>query len=135
MKSHVVIDTNIWIPGMFWENSVPSRVLDRVEEGTIIYFSDDTFREWEEKVMKKALTLKSVDYYLTYRKKLLKIASFVFPKERIEICRDPNDNKFLEAAIAADANFLISGDKDLLSLKKIKNSRILTPKQFLKLFP
>lgn len=133
MILRVVIDTNVWISGMFWKNSVPSRVLDKVEESVMVCFSDDTFREWEEKVMKKALLLKSVDYYLTYRKNLLKIASFVFPKEKVEICRDPKDNKFLEAVIAAETNFLISGDRDLVSLKKIEETIIITPAQFLKL--
>lgn len=136
MKPRVVIDTNVWISGIFWKGSTPYNIVKKVRRSEIIaFFSDETFSEWDEKVREKAISFGLTEEYLVFRKNLLKVAVFVYPREKVEICRDPDDNKFLEAAIAAEANFLISGDKDLLSLEKIKISRIITPHQFLKLFP
>jgi putative PIN family toxin of toxin-antitoxin system len=48
------------------------------------------------------------------------------------IPEDPADNKFIECAIAADAKYIISGDRHLLNLKVFKGIRILPPTEFLK---
>lgn len=60
-------------------------------------------------------------------------AQFVEPKERLLVCRDPKDNKVLECAVAGNADFIITGDKDLLSLVAYKGISIVTPKQFMEL--
>jgi len=44
---------------------------------------------------------------------------------------DPTDNRILEYALAADAGYLITGDKDLLDLKSYRSIKILTPRDFL----
>ena len=44
--------------------------------------------------------------------------------------RDPTDDKFLAAAIEADADFLVTGDKDLLTLEAYRHVRIVTPAAF-----
>jgi uncharacterized protein len=49
------------------------------------------------------------------------------------ICRDPNDEIYLEAAVGGKAKAIVTGDKDLLVLKKIQEIPILTPKAFLDL--
>ena len=51
------------------------------------------------------------------------------------VCSDPDDDKFLEAAVAADADYVVSGDAALLSLKNHHGIRIVRPAQFLKLLP
>jgi putative PIN family toxin of toxin-antitoxin system len=54
---------------------------------------------------------------------------------RINVSRDPADNYLLAMAVAAEAEFLVTGDtKDLLRLKKFGRTRILAPSSFLKLF-
>ena len=60
-------------------------------------------------------------------------AENVASKERIEVCRDPDDNKFIECAVAANALYIVSGDKDLLDLKKYRDVRILTAAEFLEI--
>ena len=51
------------------------------------------------------------------------------------VCSDPDDDKFLEAALAADADCIVSGDAALLSLKNYHRVQIVRPAQFLKLLP
>lgn len=64
---------------------------------------------------------------------LARIAHFVHPAESLRVCRDANDDKFLEAAVAGNAAFIVSGDKDLLALDRFRGIRIVTPADFLAL--
>lgn len=57
--------------------------------------------------------------------------SYVLPVQRLTISRDPDDNKVLEAAIEGRCDYIVTGDKDLLVLKKYKNIRIVTSKEFI----
>jgi putative PIN family toxin of toxin-antitoxin system len=50
---------------------------------------------------------------------------------RVEVSRDPDDDKFLEAAIEGRAQYVVTGDKDLLGLKTYRGVRIVTPAAFL----
>jgi len=56
-------------------------------------------------------------------------AIFVEPQENIQVCRDPNDDMFLEAAVAGRADYLISGDQDLLAIGSIGKTLIVSPRQ------
>lgn len=53
------------------------------------------------------------------------------PKIKVDICRDPNDNHILALAIEAKADYILTGDKDLLVLGQFQNISILTPAEFL----
>lgn len=55
-------------------------------------------------------------------------------KEKIDICRDAKDNQFLELAVNGEADFIISGDDDLLVLNPFRNILIVTPRIFLDRF-
>ncbi len=65
---------------------------------------------------------------------LVRIGEFIEPKIEITECRDPKDNKFLELAVAGNADCIVTGDKDLLVLDPFRNIRIITPKEFLDQF-
>ncbi len=47
------------------------------------------------------------------------------------ICRDPNDDFILECALIGDADLIVTGDKDLLSIGVYKAIRIVTPGEYL----
>ena len=53
---------------------------------------------------------------------------------KVEICRDPDDNKFISCAIDGHCYYVVSGDKDLLSLEQFGNIKIVTVAEFLELF-
>ena len=50
----------------------------------------------------------------------------------VKVCRDPNDDMFLECAALAKADLLVAGDKDLLILGTYKGTRIVTPSEYLR---
>jgi len=64
----------------------------------------------------------------------LRDAETITISETITDCRDANDNKFLEVAVAGQAHAIISGDKDLLELHLYRGIEILTPRIFLDTF-
>jgi len=47
------------------------------------------------------------------------------------ICRDPNDDFILECAVTGNADLIVTGDKDLLSLKSFRGIHLVTPRQYL----
>ena len=55
----------------------------------------------------------------------------VIPDHEIMACRDQKDNKFLEAALAGDADVIVTGDDDLLELHPFEGADILRPAEFL----
>jgi predicted nucleic acid-binding protein len=55
----------------------------------------------------------------------------VTPQNKISACRDPKDNKFLEAALAGEADCIVSGDADLLVLTPFEDIPILRPAEVL----
>lgn len=61
---------------------------------------------------------------------LIKAIEIIEPITHIEICRDPDDDKFLECAKDSHALYIVSGDKDLLVLKEYENIQIVTAKDF-----
>ena len=57
-------------------------------------------------------------------------AELVGIAERITVCRDPKDNKFLELAVNGHADMIVSGDADLLALNPFREIPIVTPATF-----
>jgi len=55
------------------------------------------------------------------------------PEEKITVCRDPADNIILECAVSGKVDFIVTGDKDLLTLKSFRKISIITPKKFLEI--
>jgi putative PIN family toxin of toxin-antitoxin system len=57
----------------------------------------------------------------------------VTPTERIRSCRNPKDDKFLETAVAGEADVIVSGDQDLLALHPFAGIPIVPPNAFLRM--
>ena len=61
---------------------------------------------------------------------LITAMEIIEPISQIEICRDPDDNKFLGCAKDSHSLYIVSGDKDLLVIEKYENIQIITAKEF-----
>jgi putative PIN family toxin of toxin-antitoxin system len=58
-------------------------------------------------------------------------ASMVRPRKRVKVCRDSSDDMLLECCLATEAEYLVTGDKDLLSLKTLPFPlKIVTPREY-----
>lgn len=56
-----------------------------------------------------------------------RVATVVYPKQKLDIVRDPDDNKILECAIEAEAHIIAAFDKDLLDLKEYEGVKMAHP--------
>src|SRR5205807_6624750 len=113
-------------------DSVPRQAFDKALDQATILISTPVMLELAE-----VLTREKLDQYLIEQQRLrflvglLKETDLVDISGQIDACRDPKDNKFLELAVSGNADFLISGDNDLLVLNPFRKVAILTPRQFL----
>lgn len=120
MSDLVVVDTNVWISAALSVTGAPAQVLQKVLADGMPVFSDAMFQELESRLWKPKF-----DRYLSMelRRAILRdakaLAAWVAPQAGITskaYSRDPDDDKFIHAAIAASAPWLVSGDQDLLAL-------------------
>ena len=128
----VVLDTNIYLSALLFPGSVPEEVLNLGKRRKIsIHVSHFILSE-----IKNILVIK-FDYSDDYAKKLideiLKFTILIEPTTKIELIKEKkDDNRILECAVSANADFLISGDKKhILCLKKIKDTKIVSAREFL----
>lgn len=127
----VVLDTNICISAIFFGGKL-AVILDAwKKEKFLAVFSQETFLELENKLMYWGKKLGSEKEVAEYLFSINQHALFFYPQKNLRICRDPKDNKFLEIAYEADANYLVSGDKDLLDLKTVGRTKIISPRVFI----
>jgi putative PIN family toxin of toxin-antitoxin system len=133
----VVIDTNVWISAFLMKTGAPAVVVRHVIAHGHPVFSAQTFAELEAR-----LWLPKFDRYLGMddRKQLLRDANALAHWVKVppalaaqKFCRDADDDKFIHAALAAEASWLVTGDKDLLQVPALPRLRILTPAAALEL--
>ena len=132
-KEKVVLDTNIQISALGWKGK-PNQIFDKIVKKKVeLVISDKQFNELSEVLdyPKFQFTEEQKD---RFKSLILEIATFVKPLEKIEVIKnDPDDNMHLEAAVAGNVKYIVTGDPDLLDLNEFRGIKILTPKEFLEL--
>jgi len=130
----IVIDTNVLISAALSPDGTARKALEKVYKEFKIAQSEETYQELKTRIYKPKF-----DKYISDRERqdfldvVKKSSQFIEIKSQINTCRDPDDNKFLELAKDANAEFLITGDQDLLSLQTLAEyqNQIITAKDFL----
>ena len=137
MLLKLVLDTSTIVSAFFWEGN-EAELFREIEQGKAeLYITNEILKEVEEVIKKPKFNEVMRKVNLTPDQIMQKIVSLshlvIAPKLNIKVCRDEKDNKFLECAESAKANYLISGDEDLLSLKEYKGILIVRTWKILKL--
>lgn len=132
MPPKVVLDTNIYISAILFGGH-PEEILNLARLGFIsIFISPHLIQEikkvlrekfqWSEKQIQETIdTIQNFAYLIEPKTKISKI------KE------DKADNRVLECALTSKANYIVSGDRHLLVLKRFRQIKILSPFDFLTL--
>ena len=132
MRERVVLDTNVFISGLFSVTSIPARAVARAIAGGQLLASTTTLDELVNTLMSSKF-----DAYISPASRdalLLRLAPLVDIVEIVQTVhasRDPKDDRFLDVAINGHATVIITGDRDLLSLDPFRGVAIVTPAQFL----
>jgi putative PIN family toxin of toxin-antitoxin system len=127
----VVIDTNVFISAALKQSSLPAvAVRFAILEGTLLK-SSVTERELRDVLIRPQLATLIPQQSLGWINELLGAAELIAVTAKIRACRDPDDHKFIELAIDGRADFLVSGDADLLILDPFRGIPIVSPAIFL----
>jgi putative PIN family toxin of toxin-antitoxin system len=132
-----VLDTNILVSATLIRGGNDDRILRAWQRGAFeLVLSPPILREigrvflYEKLQRYRWMSEEDVTVLL----ELLASESLLVPgKVAVKASRDPEDDKFLAAALEGKARYVVSGDKDLLDLKVYQNVRIITPAAFLQI--
>jgi putative PIN family toxin of toxin-antitoxin system len=122
----VILDTNLWISFLI---SKEYSFIDKfvINQKITLVFSEELIQEFLT-----VATRPKFQKYFTKQdiQRLLRVfdshATIIKTKSNIDICRDFKDNFLLNLAVDSKADFLVTGDNDLIDLKRIEKTKILT---------
>lgn len=122
----VILDTNLWVSFLITKNM--SFLDEFVESGRVkLIFSKELIEEFiavsSRPKFAKYFTNKDIENLLSV---FYYIGTVINVTSNIKLCRDSKDDFLLNLAIDSKANYLVTGDKDLLEIGKIKRTKILT---------
>ncbi len=130
-KVKVVFDTNVWV-SIFLKKVLSEKYVQAKQDLTI-YISQDILLEISKILLYPKIATILQKANVTEKEILRAIqtnTTTVKPKLKLQIIEDPEDNKIIECALTANADFIVTGDSHLLKLFRFKKTRIQTPKEF-----
>ena len=133
--SRVVLDTNVLISGLLFKGKL-SRIVGLWQKGKIVpIISKETFEELRTVLEYPKFSLSRVEIKSLIEHEILPYFEVVNVSKHVKgACRDPGDDKFISCAISANADGIVTGDKDLSDMKKYRAVRIIPASDFIKMF-
>jgi putative PIN family toxin of toxin-antitoxin system len=134
-SSRLVLDTNVLVSAALFKQSKPAIVLKEVYRQEVLLISSEILEE-----LQNVLKREKFDRYISevdreiFVQVVVERSIFFEPQVKIDICRDPKDNHILELANFGKADFIITGDDDLLVLDSFQSIPIMTPDAWLQNF-
>lgn len=127
-----VADTNVLISRLVFRNSVPAQAIREATVRGQLLVSMETLEELESVIFRPKFDTyiarsRRQDFY----ESLQRAATLIESVSPIHACRDPKDDKFLALALTGHADFILTGDDDLLVLHPFRGIDIFTPRQYL----
>ena len=138
----IIFDTNIYLSALIFDNKPEQIIIDCFDNNDFtILLSQEIFDEIKDKFLNgrvqeiadkasRFLTMDKIEEFIDLIEKNTLVITTI---SKINICRDTKDNMFLELVKDGEANFLITGDKDLLVLKEFEGCKIMSVSEFINL--
>ncbi len=130
----IVLDTNVFISGIFFHGP-PAQILEAWKKSKIqIVLSKEIIEEYQRVAETLAEKFPEVD--ISSIIELVAIYCEIIDTKDIEVfeCEDPDDNKFIECAIASNTKLIVSGDKHLLKINGYQEIVVHKPREFVDLY-
>jgi len=128
----IVFDSSIWVSAIKYGGTPLKAILHALDRESIV-----TCNELEDEVVRivsEKFDIPSKDVREQLANLLIKAGRVTITGSISGVCRDPNDDFILECALTANADLIVTGDKDLLSLNTYETIEIITPRQYLDRF-
>jgi len=133
--TRVVLDTNVLISALLFKGEL-SRVVELWRKGKIVpLISKETFDELRTVLEYPKFSLSRVEIKSLVEHEILPFFEVANVVKHVKgACRDPGDDKFISCALSANADCIVTGDKDLLDLKTYQSVRIIHASEFIRMF-
>ena len=134
----VVLDTNVWLSGLFWEGEASEIIKLAVNKIITPLITEEILQEIAVVLSYQI----KFQIFLNERKqnieavikKIISISEIIETTNKLDIIKkDPSDNRFIETALEGNTKYIISYDKHLLDLKEFNEIRIIKPNEFLEI--
>ena len=123
------VDTNVVISVMFFGGN-PRKIIESIVDGDIAAFATTEIIDEYMEIIESMIERKQGSFNQRVFSPLFSALNIINSETKIEISRDPDDDKFIECAVDAKALYIVSGDKDLLDISEYKDIQIITAKEF-----
>jgi len=128
----MVLDTNVFVSGIHWAGSSEKVLRAWMNEDFELVSSLPIIEELIRILLSFKIPLDPEDISW-WESLILEKSILVIPTEKVDVVKDPEDNKFIEAALEGKVDYIVSQDKHLLVLKEYNDIKIVNPDEFLKL--
>ena len=127
----LVLDTNVFISSFFWDGN-PRRIMTRIIDGKDILFVSKEILQETFSVMSRPKFNVTHHQIIHFINSIEGIAHCLTLLGTVQgVCRDSDDDKILECAVLGNVDFIISGDKDLLSLKEFQKIPVIAASEYI----
>lgn len=133
-EPRIVVDTNVLISAFGWKmGNEAALVRGCLRREFCLIISPDTIEEFREVARRPKFQFPPTKI-ATFTERILEVSELVIPERHFDaIADDPDDNLFLDVAVAGQADYIISGDRHLKELKRFKDIRILSTRNFFRI--
>ena len=125
----IVVDTNVLISGVFFGGN-PRKIVEAIAFGGLNTYATTEIIDEYMGIVETMIERKQGKLNPVILSPLFSAMNVIEGKTEIEICRDPDDDKFIGCAVDAKALYIVSGDKDLLDIQQYDGIQIITAKEF-----
>ncbi len=130
----IVLDTNIFISGIFWKGNFCSQIIDAWRNGKFILISSLSLIEELIENLKDFRIQMPEDVVEGWKNMIIQNSVIIETKNKLNIVEHDADNKFLETVFEGNADYIISQDNHLLKLKEFRGIKIIKPEEAVLLF-
>lgn len=123
----IIVDTNVFVSGIIWAGKPGEIVSKWLKSEYELILSEELLSEYLEIIVKLS---SKPDLEKYWQSLLIRFAEFVKVNHTVNICRDPDDDFILALGLSSGADYIITGDQDILSLTDFP-IKIRTPAAFL----
>jgi putative PIN family toxin of toxin-antitoxin system len=128
----LVVDTNVFISSLFWGGN-PRVIMTRIILGEdLLFTSEEILKETAGVLMRPKF---NADAQLIHHfVESIREVAITVPRIGLvrNVCRDSADDKVLECALLSQSDYIITGDNDLLVIKRFHNTSIVTPNEYIR---